>query len=520
MKHIVFPVLAFIWAMLASAVSRPALTLSETWAQTPSSQQVSLVSPAADAVKAQPGDQVITYVPSTGIGNIAVRVTFPDIPRYPDGAGVVVDVATFFTSVDDFYEDLDAAPLGLIRVAYLWPGKASRTTGAQSDGEFDYGGEISIRALRDVIRFAAGQIPDKDGHTIDELSPFPVLTDQVGLYAFSHPGIAAINVLALYGDQLNVRYFVGRENPTVDAISAVELGYWNDEGRPVINPLYRYPDNYSATAITLDYGSVRWAADYHYPQQPAYVGYPYFDLNGSGDYDEGDFILGYKAPAMFGKRVYSVALTQALRDNGALTDAAWPADLASPAEAAAWWSFRVTPTRYPLLAEKTPDLKVLLLFARKDHVQPHLDKPHIHQAYAGFFVAAGLWTRLNPDAAYMPQEVFPGYEDHPANTQPTDWTRAMDWGYPPTSIGSKLAPQAAVAEMADRTHENNWEPDLSASLYPLTPAYKVFLPLLGLSASSGPGANKGRRGFIAIHIGGICKNVVARPGLVGLFPRQ
>jgi len=413
-------------------------------------------------------DQLITYLSSEGIGNIAVRLTFPEAPRYPDGAGVVVDIATFFTPNNDFYEDVDVAPLGLIRVSYLWPGKGSRTTGARSDGEYDYGGEYCIRALRDVIRFAAGQIPDRDGRFIGELSPFPVLTDQVGLYAFSHPGIAAVNVLALYGEVLNVRYFVGRENPTVDPISAVELGYWDDSGRPVINSLYRYPDSYSPSAITLDYSSVRWDFEERYAEKPEVVGYPYFDLNGNNRHDSGDFVLSYKVPTMFDKRVYSAALTAALRDNGALNGEDWPADLATPEEAAEWWEFRVTPSRYPTLAEKTPELKVLLLFSEKGHIQPLPDRPQIHQAYDGFQKAAGLWTRLNPDGSYMPKAKFPGYRDHPANTEPVDWEDFDDWAYPAVRIGGVLAPQAAVAEMADRTHEDDWEPDLSGPLFPLT----------------------------------------------------
>ena len=36
-------------------------------------------------------------------------------------------------------------------------------TGMQEQRRFDYGGEQSIRILRDVIRFASGLIPDKDG---------------------------------------------------------------------------------------------------------------------------------------------------------------------------------------------------------------------------------------------------------------------------------------------------------------------------------------------------------------------
>jgi len=474
--------------------------------------------PTPPSLRSEGESRLIVYVPSEGIGDIAVRLTFPETPRYADGAGVVVDVATFFTTNNDFYEDLDVSPIGLIRASYLWPGKGSLSTGARSDGSYDYGGEVCIRALRDVIRFASGQIPDRDGRFIGELSPFSVLTDQVGLYAFSHPGIAAVNVLALYGDRLNVAYFVGRENPTVDAISAVELGYWDEAGRPVINPLYHYPEGYTSTAITIDYTSVRWNPTQSYAEKPDVVGYPYFDLNGNERYDAGEFILSYKVPTMFDKRVYSAALTAALRDNGALSADGWPADLATPEEAAEWWAFRVTPPRYPLLAEKTPDLKVLILFSEEGHVQPLPDRPHIHQAYDGFRHAAGLWTRLNPDASYMPAAKFPSYRDHPANTEPDDWENSDDWAYPPVRIGAVLAPQAAVAEMADRAHENDWTPDLSAALYPLQVSLGGATASIQAGSPCGDGACSGpenaencpddcsepvsedsRRGFILVH---------------------
>ncbi len=425
--------------------------------------------PPSPAQPAAPGAQVVTYIPSEGIGAIAVRITFPAQPRYADGAGVVVDVAPFLTRTDDFYEDLDAAPLGLIRVAYLWPGKASASTGARSEGTNDYGGPIGTQALRDVIRFAAGLIPDRGGRYLSDLSPFPVLTDNVGLYAFSHPGIAAVNVLALYGDQLPVAYLVGRENPTIDCITAMELGHW-DNNQPVINPLYRYPDDYTPTALHLDYSTVRWGADLRYPQQ-TYVGYPYFDLNGNGRPDQGDFILGRQVPTMEEKRLYSAALTQALVDNGALSLDHWPSDVATPDEAAAAWAFRSSVGRYADLAQQAPNLKVLLVFADHDHVQPVPDKPHIHQAYDGFHHTAGLWVRLNPDQAYLsglPRlKGLERFQEHPANTEPADWLTVEAWGYPATGGASKLVPQAAVAEMADRTHENRWEDDLDAPLYPV-----------------------------------------------------
>ena len=411
------------------------------------------------------GGSMITYVPSEG-GYIAVQVSLPETGRYPDGASVVVEVATFLTGSGDFYTSLDATELGLIQVAYLWPGTTSPSTGAHSDGTYDYGGEEGIKGLRDVLRYVTGQIPDRDGYYLAERLAITPLTDQVGLYAFSHPGIAAVNVLADYGDQVpGVRYLVGRENPTVDTITAVELGYF-DDGRAVLNPLYDYPDDYTPIAINLDYSSIRWDADY-VDEARGYVGRPYFDLNDNGVVDASDHPLGPRVPTMYDKRFYSTALTQALLDNGALSEADWPADLGTPIEAAELWPYRSSTHRYPALAARTPDLKAMLVFAIRDHVQPTADKPHIHQAYDGFRHGAGLWTRLNPDQAYvaaLSAELGDLVAEHPANTEPADWLEIEGWGYPNRAGSQILVPLAAVAEMADRVHEDQWGADLDRVL--------------------------------------------------------
>ena len=396
-----------------------------------------------------------------------MQVRLPETARYDDGAGIIVEIATFLTGSGDFYSSLDATELGLIQVAYLWPGTTSASTGAHSDGTYDYGGEACIRALRDVLRYVSGQIPDRDGHYLAERLAIPPLTDQVGLYAFSHPGIAAVNVLALYGDEIEgVSYFVGRENPTADTLTAVEVGYFDDTGQAVLNPLYHYPDDYDPITITLDYSSIRWDADYRDPER-GYVGRPYFDLNGNGVLDGGDHPLGPKVPTMYNKRFYSAALTRALLDNGALNETAWPPDLGTPAEAADLWAYRSTPRRYSLLATQAPDLKVMLVFSSRDHVQPAADKPHIHQAYDGFYHGAGLWTRLNPDQVYvaaLDAALGAQVAEHPANTAPADWLTVASWGSPDTAAARKLVPLAALAEMADRTHEGNWATDLEQVL--------------------------------------------------------
>jgi len=43
----------------------------------------------------QPASELITYVNSSGIGRIAVRLRLPQQPRYPEGAPIVVSSKSF-----------------------------------------------------------------------------------------------------------------------------------------------------------------------------------------------------------------------------------------------------------------------------------------------------------------------------------------------------------------------------------------------------------------------------------------
>jgi hypothetical protein len=409
-----------------------------------------------------------THINSEGVGDIAVMVAAPQAVRYPEGAGVVVVASPIFGTAGGFIMDLDLTSIGLIQVSYLWPGQTDAITGVQSSGTFDYGGEQSIRVLRDVIRFASGLIPDKDGRYISSLIQVTSLTNEVGVYAFADAGIAVVNVFSLYGDLLKgVQYFVGRENPTVDTLSCLEAGFLNDDGQPVYNPFYNYPTSYSSAAINLTYTNVRWDATYT-DEHTGIMGRAYLDLDSSGNISTSDYVLSWRVPVIFGKRYYSVALTQSLLDNGALTLSTWPADLATPEEAARDWPFRQSTGRYVDLRSKMPDLEVMLVFAQVDHVQAAPDKPHIHQAFQGFRFEAGGWVRLNPDRAYV-QALMPDagedFPDNPANTQPDDWMQIGTYAYPGQGTAARQVPLAAVAEMADRTHYGRWDENLGQVLY-------------------------------------------------------
>jgi hypothetical protein len=106
----------------------------------------------------------------------------------------------------------------------------------------------------------------------------------------------------------------------------------------------------------------------------------------------------------------------------------------------------------------------MLVFGAKDHVQAALDKPHIHQAYDGFVLKAGLqWIRLNPDQAYA-RSLRPdglGFPDNRVNLEPDDWMNSGEWGYPNSSRYGTWMSLAGVAEMMDRVQYNNWTDDLS-----------------------------------------------------------
>ena len=424
---------------------------------------------------AGPGDGFITWIPTAEAGNVAVKVRLPDMPRYIDHAGVVVNAATFFTTTGPFYTDLDATEVGLIHISYVWPGSEEPSNGACSEGIFDHGGPVSVAVLRDVIRYALGDQQDMEGRSLGDRIDITRMTPDhgnVGIWAFSHPGIGAINALARYPDELSdVAWFVGRENPTQDQHACVELGHFAENGDRVINPLYVYPDGYSTGELAMDLSGAGWNPDYVESGHEEEPGRAFFDLDGDGFDTDVDHVLSFRIPTMYGKRYLSRPLTAALRANG-LSEANWPADLATPEEAEAAWSYRNSVDRYSDLTGRS--LRAMLVYGSRQHVQPLPDATSVHSAWDGLR-GAGLWVRLNPDQAYATwasdgQSLLTA--DGDANESPPDWASAgTDWGHSGLTQtgaagGGKAAGMAAVAEMSDRTEFDRWEPNLTTVLIP------------------------------------------------------
>lgn len=414
---------------------------------------------------------VYTHINCSEVGRVAVRIDLPSSPRYGDAAPIVVVASTWFVdkySLDQtpFHLVYNPIDVGAITVSHLWPGKTDPETGIASDSVYDIGGPLCLAALRDTIRFALGIIPDDHGAYLADLIDVTPYYDNVGLFASSHAGVVATNVMAYHGESFpGLKYFVGRENPTMVEMYPLEIGHFSATRNPIYNPFYD-PSGYTPISIVVDYSSLDWIQNASFPE-----GRPIFRVALGTDY-----VLDDKGPTIDGVRWFSPALTQALLDNGVFTLANWPGDLATPQQTAGFWPYRTPVGNYVAIGDKLPGLRVLLPFASLDHVQAAPDKPHIRQAYDGFHKTAGLWTRLNCDLAYVQSEIHAsatlvdGFPDNNANTDPADWlTQAESWGFADRLAGQPTArtiPLAGIAEMADRVRADNWAPNLAAVLGP------------------------------------------------------
>jgi hypothetical protein len=416
-------------------------------------------------------NSVYTHINCAENGNIAVRIDLPEEPRYDTAAPVVAVASTWFVekynkTTTPFHTEYNPVDVGAIAVFNLWPGKTDPATGMSSDGEYDFGGPKSIAALRDMIRFALGLIPDTEGKYLHELLPVSPLYDNVGLFASSHAGVVATNVMAYHGEDLTgLKYFVGRENPTMSEMYALEIGHFDDNHNPVYNPCYDHT-GYTMTSLDIEYSGIDWIENAAFPE-----GRPMFHVDTADDY-----VLDNKGPHINDKRYFSYALTRALSDYGVFTDSTWPADVAKPSTVEDFWTYRTPIMNFEAIGSKLSGLKVLLPFATWDHVQAAPDKPHIRQAWDGFRKRADLWTRLNCDLCYTQHEIHQsateagGFPDNPANQEPDDWfTEAGDWGFAGMLNGQMTArtiPLAGVAEMADRVQADNWDANLDSVLIP------------------------------------------------------
>jgi len=410
-------------------------------------------------------DTLKTFIPSSAGGEAGIycQVVFPPASRYNSSAApVVIHVPGGWDGNGLAVADKNWPLNGFIEVRFNFPG--SGRPGALSGGTYDDRGEHCLRALCDVTRFALGNITDKAGHYLHEYGGDvnPLYTN-VGLCGWSNGGNATISTAGAFGDELKgLAWIVNWESPVGDGMPNVEAGGAMNGMNPSLNPAYN-PDTGTWDMSRLAYDSGLLLQDKNNPQI-SFTGGLYFDVNANHVVDRGtDFIISpyyYK-----GKAYYSVRVRQAA-ENSQLLPAVPPDHLATLAETSAFWLYRNGENWISQAVTKLPQLMFLVEANTADHVQGALDHPHVLIQYEGFRRSGARFVRVNPDRYYveeaagnaMPQAVDnDGFAvfDHVSIRQALEPGGAH-------GVVTNVGVAAAITELADRTRNNNLEPQIGA----------------------------------------------------------
>jgi hypothetical protein len=420
---------------------------------------------------------------STGTpqGTLAVRVHLPEPEdvRYDDGAPVVV-IGEGGAEADGLLNDYIPTLDDVIVITFIYPGGESDRENRRSDGEYDYRGRQSIRALRDVILYAAGQELDSKGRKLGDLATYDILYDNVGFIGFSFGGNIGIAVAAMEGEAIrdHLKYVIQWETPVSSQIATRDLGRMLF--RPInagtfgrtefFNPNYV---SYSPLVVNVDYGRIAYDPGSIYPvfidgngdgvftvASGSHYKHPTPDLNDNGKLERNeDFGLDtywYDTYDTDGRVVYSRPVTKALQRYGVFGDD-WPADVATVAESDGYWDIRESVRLYEKALREIPGLKGMYLLSDDDHVQSDPHKSHAHQAFDGWTMYAS-WFKINPDRKYI-VEVDDSLKDLPIrelapNTPPDDWEDHPSYCMS-EAIKDEVYQIAAVHQMADLIREGN-----------------------------------------------------------------
>jgi len=130
---------------------------------------------------------------------LCVAIYFPLDPEmrpYDDGAVVGVTVGPAFK--DNGTRSLLATRYGIIEVRPVYPGSQVNSNGGAScgtSGNHDGGGDATVLAIQETIRFAAGQSATTDGYTLGQLVGMDVCNAQVAVMGSSSGGITAAEAI-------------------------------------------------------------------------------------------------------------------------------------------------------------------------------------------------------------------------------------------------------------------------------------------------------------------------------------
>lgn len=439
--------------------------------------EVVVALPAADPVdlrvpsSAEPGTEM------------AVRLTWEPQrkPRYADGRPVIL-VARGSLGAGTFLDGRSLGPwlqAGFVVVEVILPGGSDE--GQTSTGTFDTRGPIGQSAFADAALYAAGRLADTEGRMLADRVPDAL--DWIGVVGMSNGVNFAWMALDRRADELDaVRFFVGWEGPYTDQFLDVELESYEFHLNPAYElgsctdtdcPMPELPAmlQFDATAESFT----------EKPLESGRVDLPgilYVDEDGSGTYASPEYwwhMVSFKLPNGTYVCTPSVELSTMIDGEAdrLFPDGERPSWLPTTEWLTTFWSTRDASLILPSLAEKRPDLPIIVAASREDHIYLAVpDNPHI-PAQTHFLIESGFsFVRLNPDAAYLAAlsgisaDTMP---DNPPGQSPV-WPDTPDWLEPELqgSILDKYTAAAAALELADRVHEGRLdEGDLDAPIFPV-----------------------------------------------------
>lgn len=438
--------------------------------------------PAA-AIKVPPmvkEESISTYVPSdTAPGQgLAVNMIFSAKARYKDGAPVVVVVPGGNGSQGlDF--SMHAAQQGLVEIRFAFPGGGK--PGFMSSGIYDNRGLQSQQALRDVLKFAAGEINDRSGKNISELVPVRLYNKSVGAIGWSNGGNTLLVTLGKFAEQLPFMGWVAfYESPVGTWFYPPSLGGSSDF---LSNKHYR--QGTAATGqVLVDLKNLAYQRDasknpgsHKKVDEPELKGVAFYDENKNGVWDEGsEFAFPYSTDIGIDKQIYPPAVIKALHQlpdfqpkkepkseelriiKKKLKEKKLDVPFVSYEESLSYFRERDGSQYIKQVVEAYPQMPFTVFGSHLDHLQRQPDHPHIAMLYNMLLDAKPKFLRLNPSGVYVGAASFmkPStfVENRPNTSIDSDMIdRSLE---PEGLLPDYVYMEAAAAELSDRVKLSRW----------------------------------------------------------------
>jgi len=411
---------------------------------------------------------IVTQIPSEAGGEkgITVNIIRPPMERFTDGAPVVLYIQGGSKGNGLSLMGVKLEQQGFIEIRFNFPG--SGYFEEKSGGIYDLRGPECLNALHDVIRFALGELSDKNGEQLSDITfPIEPMYTNVGLIGLSHGGNSTICVAGVHGSEINsLAWIVNYESPVGDGMPDTEAGSKSSRWNPEVNPAYD-PNTGDFDLSVLAYDDTVSINFHHAFQHLGEIrGGFYFYINQNGTVEFGtDYVVSpfiYEIGETY-QTYYSVRIAEAATNHDLFPNDP-PPHLTTLEQTVEFWYWRDGANWFEQAVQNIPNLMFIVEGSETDHVQSAPDHPHVLIQYQGFLEANARFVRLNPDRAYV-EYIFkrsaPDATDNDAFTVFDHQTirSALEpprqGGYP---IGITVA--AAACELADRTKYGNLEPQV------------------------------------------------------------